>query len=258
VFVAGLSGVGKTLLVQQLTLLALAAGRRVHLLQWDVARQAFESPAVLASHPEVDGVTHPAIRKAVGLWAREAVQRWDEEHPDPAHLLIGETPLIGGRLIELARVRSDRAEPLLGGPGTLFLVPAPSREVRRRIEDARADELANPRHEREAANAAVHLLRAHWLEVVEVATKRGLPGALNATDYDPELYAAVYVAVLAGRANQVLPVAEWLPVAGSAYELGSASADLVPNGDEVARTIGQVDAMPQGELHREVADWARG
>ena len=44
VFFAGLPGVGKSLLLQQMTLMALAAGRRVTLLQWDVARQPFETP----------------------------------------------------------------------------------------------------------------------------------------------------------------------------------------------------------------------
>ncbi|PWU23936.1 MAG: hypothetical protein C5B48_07755, partial [Candidatus Rokuibacteriota bacterium] len=46
VFFAGLPGTGKSLLVQQLAHVAGAAGRRIHLLQWDVARPVFEaSPA---------------------------------------------------------------------------------------------------------------------------------------------------------------------------------------------------------------------
>ena len=63
----------------------------------------------------MDGVTHAAIRKAVGLWAREGVRRWDQAHPEDRHLLIGETPLIGNRLIELAQRREDGVEPLLAG-----------------------------------------------------------------------------------------------------------------------------------------------
>ena len=48
VFFAGLPGTGKSLLIHQLAHLAHARGRRVHLLQWDVARPAFEaSPAGL-------------------------------------------------------------------------------------------------------------------------------------------------------------------------------------------------------------------
>jgi MoxR-like ATPase len=46
VFVVGLPGTGKSLVVHQLVHVASAAGRAVHLLQWDVARPGFEaSPA---------------------------------------------------------------------------------------------------------------------------------------------------------------------------------------------------------------------
>ena len=80
---AGLPGTGKSLLVQQLTQLAASAGRRVHLLQWDVARPPFEASAAGRRYPVVDGVTHPVIRKAVGLWARRAVVAWDEATRNP-------------------------------------------------------------------------------------------------------------------------------------------------------------------------------
>lgn len=45
IFFAGLPGTGKSLLIHQLAHLAHARGRRVHLLQWDVARPAFEASA---------------------------------------------------------------------------------------------------------------------------------------------------------------------------------------------------------------------
>ena len=48
-------------------------GRTVHLLQWDVTRASFEMPEVLARYPEIDGVSHAMIRKAMGLWARDGV-----------------------------------------------------------------------------------------------------------------------------------------------------------------------------------------
>ena len=45
VFVAGLPGTGKSLVIHQLAHLAADAGRAVHLLQWDVARPVFEASA---------------------------------------------------------------------------------------------------------------------------------------------------------------------------------------------------------------------
>src|SRR6266536_3983333 len=98
-FVAGLPGTGKSLLIHQFAHVASRAGRRVHLLQWDVARPAFEASPAGAAYPIVDGVTHVAIRKAVGLWARHAVAEWEAMSRDSRDLLVGETPLIGGRLI---------------------------------------------------------------------------------------------------------------------------------------------------------------
>jgi hypothetical protein len=174
VFFAGLPGVGKSLLLQQLALIAGQRGRSVHLLQWDVARGPFETPELLARYPETDGVTHPAIRKAVGLWARGAVDRWDRRAADPRHLLVGEVPLIGNRLIELVQPRSDDVEALLAGAGTVFFIPVPSREVRRAIEAARAREMTSPSHERERANAIPSLVQALWEEVAAVARELAL------------------------------------------------------------------------------------
>src|SRR5260370_28918337 len=45
VFVAGMPGTGKSLVIHQLAHLAAAAGRVVHLLQWDVVRPVFEAGA---------------------------------------------------------------------------------------------------------------------------------------------------------------------------------------------------------------------
>src|SRR4051812_26851378 len=134
VFFAGLPGVGKSLLLQQTSLIAQEVGRRVHLLQWDVARGPFETPELLGRYPETDGVTHAVIRKAVGVWARGAVAAWEQAQPDHEDILIGEVPLIGNRLIELVQRQTDEVEGLLAGEGALFLIPVPSREVRVAIE----------------------------------------------------------------------------------------------------------------------------
>ena len=119
-FVTGIPGVGKSLLIQQMALIASAAGREVHLLRYNFAREPFETELNISKYPEIDGVTDPAIRKAVGLWARQAVQKWHEAHPQPNQLLIGELPLIGNRLIELVEPKEDATEPLLTSEQTLF------------------------------------------------------------------------------------------------------------------------------------------
>ena len=99
VFVAGLPGTGKSLVIHQLAHLGAAAGRVIHLLQWDVARLVFEASRAGRRYPVVDGVTHAMVRKAVGLWARRAVAEWKRRCGAPEHLLLGETPFVGNRLI---------------------------------------------------------------------------------------------------------------------------------------------------------------
>lgn len=259
VFFAGLPGAGKSLLVQQLARLAHTAGRRVHLVQWDVARAAFETPELLARYPEVEGVTHAAIRKAVGLWARGAVLRWHEAHPDPAHLLIGETPLVGNRLVELAQVHDDAAEALLASPATLFAVPVPSVGVRARIEAARERTSAAPAHGREAADASPNVLRALWAEVAALGARLDGAATPAGADYDPVAYARVYAHALRHRHYAVLAVDELLPAAGSVYDLGVAAGELVPTPEEVAAAMRLVETTyPDERLAREVERWYEG
>src|SRR5262244_913252 len=128
VFFAGLPGTGKRLLSHQLTHLAHALGRTVHMLQWDVARPVFETSTAGQRYPVVHGITHGVIRKAAGLWARQAVEQWHQRYPEAGHLLIDETPFMGHRFIELARQHADAAEPRL--QADCFVVPVPSRAVR--------------------------------------------------------------------------------------------------------------------------------
>ncbi|MFN8634509.1 MAG: hypothetical protein U0893_11685 [Chloroflexota bacterium] len=288
VFFAGLPGVGKSLLLQQLALLATQAGRSVSLLQWDVARGPFETPAILACYPEVDGVTHAVIRKAAGVWARDAVGQWDQQHPSRSDILIGEVPLIGNRLIELVQRQDDRVEELLAGEQTLFLIPVPSREVRQAIEAARIREMADPQHDRERANAVPSLVDALWQEVATVARALGMTseeapspnpspvrgrgrrtacslsrargrgwGGGQHRGFDPDVYAAVYQHLLRHRHAERLDVTSVLPVRTSVYDALGAARDLLPDTDDVRRVMDRVSARPEADVDREVADWFR-
>src|SRR5215813_15437313 len=136
VFFAGLPGTGKSLLIHQLAHLAFASGRGVHLLQWDVARPAFEGSVAGRRYPQRHGVTHGMIRVAVGRWARPAIARWDAAQPSTA-LLVGETPFVGHRFIDLARSFDDAAERFLSAPTTRFVIPVPSVSLRRHLEAER-------------------------------------------------------------------------------------------------------------------------
>jgi hypothetical protein len=261
VFLAGLPGTGKSLLIQQLVLLAQQAGRTVHLLQWDVTRAAFETAVNLHTYPEIDGVTHPAIRKAVGLWARTAVHHWHQTH-DQTHLLIGEVPLIGNRLTELTQPLADPAEPLLSAPACQFIIPTPSRAVRQVIEDARARSIANPRHEKEARDAQPNVLQLLWQEVAEIGQQLQLiqkSDFLEKSDfstYDPGVYTAVYQHLLQHRHHQTLAIDTVLTPNGSAYALPLNGSELAATQDEVETIMQQIETEFTGDaLETAVANW---
>ena len=257
VFFAGLPGTGKSLLIHQVAHLAHARGRRIHLLQWDVARPAFEASAAGRRYPQEAGVTHGLIRVAVGRWTRPALARWHAEHP-ASDVLIGETPFVGHRLIELARSIDDAAEPLLASPATRFVIPVPSASLRRHLESERARRASAPMHAREREDAPPDVLRGVWRELVGVARALGLASVADDTAYDPATYRSVYERLLTHRHAQALVIDERLPTGGvSAYDFRIPTADLVPSEDDVARFIAEAEKRypDAAALGREIEGW---
>ena len=234
VFFAGLPGVGKSLLLQQLALLAADAGREVTLLQWDVLRQPFETPR----YPLQAGATHPLVIRAAGNWLREQLPKL------ACDLLIGELPLIGGRLIELARPQDDVAEPLLRDARTQFVVPVPSRQVRATIESKRAQTIAAPQHTNEADDAPPNILRALWRDLQVLAHQLDIADAPRDDSYAPEVYAAVYMHLLRYRQASVLPVDALLPATESVYAHLADLPQLRATTDEAGAALRQAESSP--------------
>lgn len=255
VFFAGLPGTGKSLFLQQMALMAQEAGRVVHLLQYDVARMAFETAVNLAKYPEIDGFTHAAIRKAVGLWTRVGVLQWHKQYADPSHFLLGEVPLVGNRLIELTQKLDDEAELLLAGDTTRFVLPVPSLDVRRVIESAREKSIAQPRHHKEEKDAQPNVLRALWQEVAQVGVQLGL-ATVGDGAYDPGVYTAVYHHLLQHRHTETLNIDTVLKPTGSAYNLRISGTELSATSAEVNAIIAAIEQQytPE-ELDRAVANW---
>jgi len=247
-FFAGLPGTGKSLCIHQLAHLAHARGRRVHLLQWDVARPPFETHPAGRAYPIDRGVTHGVIRLAVGRWARAAIVRWSAAHVGSEHLLIGETPFIGNRLVELARRIDDAAEPLLAAPSARFAVPVPSAAVRAHIESERVRRAAAPLHDREREDAPPEVMRDLWRRLRAAAVLLGLAPRLPPSDtdppYDPAIYAAVYLALLTHRHARQLPLTTILPASHlSPYDLHVPRTDLIPAPDEIPHFIAQAATL---------------
>jgi DNA polymerase III delta prime subunit len=256
VFFAGLPGTGKSLLAHQLAHLALAAGRSVHLLQWDVARPMFEASPAGRRYPLIDGVTHAVIRKAAGLWVRQALVAWNERHPGTDHLLIGETPIVGSRFIELARRFDDRAENELTSPSCRFVIAVPSRDVRRFLEAERERRSANPLHPREREDAPPQVLRDLWRELAQVAGRLGISAPSH--DYDPAVYRRVYETILRHRSVEIVALDVILPTETlSVYDFAVELPNLVPTDGETQTFIANAERhYPDPTvLEREIDRW---
>ncbi|MGQ0550698.1 MAG: hypothetical protein ACT4PY_13625 [Armatimonadota bacterium] len=270
VFFAGLPGTGKSLLTHQLAHLAHAAGRTVHLLQWDVARPAIERSDAAARYPPRDGVSHDVIRMAAGLWARAVIVEW-AAGAGSEDILIGETPFVGHRFIELARRANDAAEPLLTATECRFVIPVPSREVREFLELERERRVTHPLHAQEREDATPQVLRDLWHALAQVAQTLGItseaaaaPGGVPSprdpagVPYDPLTYRRVYETVLRHRHTEIVALDTILPTGAlSVYDFAVPRRDLIPTPRQAARFIRDVEArFPDLDvLGREVARW---
>jgi hypothetical protein len=264
VFVAGLPGMGKSLVSNQLAHLAHALGKTIHLLQWDVARPAFEGHPAGRRFPLFDGVTHSVIRKAVGLWVRDAVYHWAQRSPVGQHLLIGETPLVRNRLIELVRPANDATEPLLTDPSCVFVIPVPSRAVRQYAEAERARRIDGSVHAHEKEDAPPHVMISHWENLYYLAPQLGITVAAIPEDdpipYEPSVYQSFYEALLTHRNRQTLSINTILPTTTfSAYDYTIPRHFIVPQDDAIGCYINRViTTYPDPEvLEHEVAQWYR-
>lgn len=257
VFFSGPPGVGKSLMIQQLALIAQQRGRAVYLVRWDVARRVFETHPAGAHYPEVNGVTHPAIRWACGLWVRGAVLRWHLDHPEITPLLIGEAPLVGNRFVELAQPHDDQAEDLLQAETTEFFVPVPSVRVRRAIQRSREQEMRQPRHGQDRDSATPRVLHDLWQEIQRASQGLGLSTARPGVDYRPQIYATLYERLLHARRHTVLRIDELLPVKVSAHQLGRIAGELTPSHEQTRQLLSQIDEYEPGKLEHAVHNWFR-
>ena len=260
VFLTGLPGVGKSLLLNQLAHLAHFSGHQVYLLQWDILRDAFMTDRIASLFPDTDGITHSVIRRAAGLWVRQAVAQWHQKHLGEKSILIGEAPLIGNRLLELVLPRNDAAESILLEKSTRFVLPIPSRRIRRLMETARQTSIENPRNSRELNDAAPEVLKALWRELIRAAMALNIPTPPKGSDedYDPRIYESVYLQVLKHRRYEITRLNITLSThSRSVYTFNMPVEELIPNASEVSHSIEEVEhTYPNLHgLEQEMEEW---
>ena len=259
IFFTGLPAAGKSLFLRQQVRLAAQAGRRIHLLRWDVALGAFETEVLLAKYPETQGVTHPLIRKAAGVWSRQAISRWQTEYPDAQELLIGEFPISGNRFVELVQVKDDAAESLLAGDAAVYFVPIPTSEVRHKLVAMRQASISNPQHADEKRDAPMQTLQSVWKETRSLAVGLGYVDeteGTNPTGYDSTIYRRVFEHLLQHRHCRVLAVEGVYEGVGSAHDIDVEVREILASSDEVAECIAVLETKWDiDEIYRSVEDW---
>ncbi len=255
IVVVGLPGTGKSFLVRRAARLAVAGGRTVHALQWDMVRLAWDTPEILARFPEVEGITHAAIRGALGLWVRGAMAEWFQSHAARGDLLLVEAPVIGGRFSELAKRVNDAVETHLADPRTLFIVVAPTIGLQQQLRQRRAAETHAGQQALERHNASLGVLDIQLAGVEQVARLWGSPPRIPGV-YDPDLYIEVMRAVLKHRHVLVVRPDSLDAERASVYDLGPETLRMRATDEEVARTIAAAERKLD-QLRKEVEfGWA--
>jgi len=143
VIFSGLPGVGKSLYIREFQLIAKSLERPVDVIQWDVARKAFETPFIFEHFPMGEGTVHNGLKLIAGKWLMDEVDLWLGEYLDSDRILLIEAPLVGHRFIELITKNADQdLEAILSSEKTKVVMPIPSTEVRQKIEDERARQVS--------------------------------------------------------------------------------------------------------------------
>jgi len=196
---SGLPGVGKSLYINQFKTMARHRGRVVTIIQWDIARKAFETATILDRFPMGDGVIHNGVKLSVGAWLIDQIKQWLVKQQGTNHLLLIEAPLVGHRFIELAKVQQDRAlESFLKSAAFQVIVPIPSKKVRAKIEEDRRAQIEEDAQNWIGAKPSVMLML--WKMICGIANEMGRNISMDGQpDYDPEVYEFVFSQVLKHR-----------------------------------------------------------
>ncbi len=261
VFFTGLPASGKSFFLRKQISIAVAAGRKVDIIRWDAGLGAFETDDVLARYPYVADGTNPMIRRAAGLWGRQAISNWLSENREPSAMLIGEVPIIGNRFSEFVEVIGDEAEKALASNQTLFLYPIPSQTLRIRQESIRRETFNNPQHPNEAKDAPPSTMDLALQMTLEKAMELRLISASRARSdyaYDPALYRRFFEQLLKHRVARALDVDTLYVDEGSAHDLAGYNSELIATSEEVTNSMLSVEAsLTATEASKMVRNWYR-
>ena len=163
VIFSGLPGVGKSLYIREFQLIAQSLEKPVDIIQWDVARKAFETEYISAHYPMGAGTVHNGLKIIAGKWLIDEVSLWAEQYEGSERILLIEAPLVGHRFIELATKQLDaEMEEVLSSEMTKVVMPIPTVAVRQKIETERARQVSEDAKVWSGAKPSVMLMSVSY------------------------------------------------------------------------------------------------
>lgn len=196
---SGLPGVGKSLYINEFFRLAQELNVPIDLIQWDVARKAFETDLITERFPMGDGLVHNGLKLIAGEWLIRFVKKWLILNEDTDRILLVEAPLVGHRFIELVKPIPDTfLESFLSSDQTVVLMPVPTKEVRSAIEAARKEQVDEDAKVWFGAKPSV--MQMLWNMTCKIAIELGYDlEEKDHYEYDPEIYIWVFDKILKHR-----------------------------------------------------------
>ncbi len=193
--------------------MATLQGLNTAIIQWDVARKSFETPALLARYPMGDGLIHNGVKLSIGLWLTDMLKNWLKLNRDEKALLLIEAPLVGHRFLELAKTQPDpNLEAFLASEAFQAIVPIPSKKVREKIEADRRVQV--PEEALTWSGAKPSVMLKLWKMICRIANEMGRDIPLDGQPpYDPDVYEFVFQRLLKNRHFTPLHVDEIFSVA---------------------------------------------
>lgn len=208
VIFSGLPGVGKSLYIKAFKAIAQDNNKDIDVIQWDIARKAFETEYIHSHCPMGDGTVHNGLKLIAGQWLIDTVKQWIDFNKNSDNILLIEAPLVGNRFIELMQKQPDEnLENFLASNSCQVVVPVPSTDVRAAIEAERKRQVSEDAKVWSGAKPSVMLML--WKDTCVIANEFGKQIDVSEQPaYDPDIYKYVYSKILKHRHHILLEINE--------------------------------------------------
>jgi len=209
---SGLPGVGKSLYINQFQLIAEAKGKKVSVIQWDIARKSFETKEIAKHYPIENDEVHNGVKLSAKIQADEALENFFKS------------------------------------PDFQMLIPIPSKKVRAIIEENRKKQISEDAKTWMGAKPSVMLLI--WKMVCGIANEFGRNISMEGQPpYDPEVYEFVFKKILQHRHFTPLHIDEIYKVnienEADLHNTGSLAADDATANEYAAKLRQQYPQMAE-------------